>query len=81
MAEQGTSQELAQLLPAWNDGDESPLGDDGSLVDQELRRLAELQMRRERPANHADAPVDERIQFLEESVYFGGDAHATAQTL
>jgi len=57
MTEQGASRGVTRILSAWNDGDGCALGKMVSLVPQELRRLAKRQMRREHPANNAEAPM------------------------
>jgi RNA polymerase sigma factor (TIGR02999 family) len=48
-AAQPEAQEVTQLLLAWNQGDESALEKLIPMVHAELRRLAQRQMRRERP--------------------------------
>ena len=46
-----SSQEVTQLLIAWSEGDQAALGRLIPLVYQELRRLAKLYLKRERPGH------------------------------
>jgi RNA polymerase sigma-70 factor (ECF subfamily) len=80
-----SSQQVTLLLQRWNDGDESALRDLTPLVYDELRRLADGYLRRERP-DHTLQPtaliheaylrlIDQNQNFDSRKHFYGVAAH------
>src|SRR6202050_734377 len=84
--------DVSQLLQAWTGGDQNALETLTTVVYDELRRLARLYMRHERPGHslQTTALVNEaylrlvdykRMQWQERAHFFAGSAPVTLRSL